>query len=93
MNVAKNVNDNGDIISQLLRIVNVPICVTSVRSGELAGASPFVQRRLYTLLNRGIFRKNRLGGTFLTSCLFKRPSRTEQVGRVVRPRIGSSFQH
>lgn len=90
--MANNVNDKGDIISQLLRVVNVPICVSSARTGHVAYASAIVHQRLYTLINRRMFRKKRLGQALLTRCVFKCPRRIGRIGTVVRPQMGSSFQ-
>lgn len=90
--MANNVNDKGDVMSQLLRILNIPICVSSLRAGELVTSSSLVHRRLSTLLNTRICTNNALGGPLLTSCLFNDPRRTGRVGYVIRPHMGRSFE-
>lgn len=90
--MANKVNDNGDIISRLLRIVKIPICVSSRRSGGMITTSPIVHGRLYSLMKRRIFSNNGLGGALLTACLFTSSARTSRIGKVVRPEIGRRFE-
>lgn len=89
--ITGGIGSGKSIVSQLLRVMEIPVYDSDSQAKQLTRQDPFIRRELTELLGDTLYGGGQLDKSILSSYLFSSSENAVRVNRIIHPRVKEHF--